>query len=128
MLARMLDLSMTKKRFVFVTVATALLCSGFYWCCGLFIAHPLAASSQGATYVYWRPGAELPFLSSADGLLLNQASSKKPGERNADAITPAARGEALSKTSDVVLQRRILKLPYSRELYLMSTDGIELDR
>jgi hypothetical protein len=60
--------------------------------------------------------------------LLDRAGSKKSGEPDPDAITLAARGEALSTTSDLVLQRRILKLPYSRELYLMSTDGVELDR
>jgi hypothetical protein len=124
----MLSLNMTKTRFVFVTVATAVLSSAFYWCLGLFIVHPLGASSEGSTYVYWRPGSELPFISSADGLLLDRAGSKKQGEAKPDAITPAARGEALSKTSDVVIQRQILKLPYSRELYLMSTDGVELDR
>jgi hypothetical protein len=124
----MLELHMTKKRFTFVTLATAVLSSAFYWCLGLFIVHPLGASSEGSTYIYWRPGSELPFISSADGLLLDRAGSKKSGEPDPDAITLAARGEALSTTSDLVLQRRILKLPYSRELYLMSTDGVELDR
>jgi hypothetical protein len=123
----MLDLNMTKKRFAVVTLVSAVLSSAFYWCFGLFIVHPLGASTDGSTYVYWRPGTELPFISSADGLLLRQAGGKKSGERKPDAITPAARGEALSTTSDLVLQRRILKLPYFRELYLLSTDGVELD-
>jgi hypothetical protein len=119
---------MTKTRFAVVTVASAVLSSAFYWCLGVFIVHPLGTSSEGSTYVYWRPGSELPFISSADGILLDNASAKQASKNNPDAITPAARGESLSKTSDVVLQRRILKLPYSRELYLMSTDGVELDR
>jgi hypothetical protein len=119
---------MTKTRFVFVTVATTVLCSAFYWCFGLFIVHPLGASAEGSTYVFWRAGTELPFVSSADGLLLDKARSKQAGKGSPDAITPAARGEALSTTSDLVLERRILKLPYSRELYLQSTDGVELDR
>ena len=119
---------MTKTRFVVVTVATAVLSSAFYWCLGLFIVHPLGATSEGSTYLYWRPGSELPFISSADGLLLDEARSKKSAERKPEAITPAARGEALSTTTDLVLKRRLLKLPYSRELYLMSTDGVELDR
>jgi hypothetical protein len=114
---------MTKTRFVFVTVATALLCSGFYYCFGLFIVHPLGASSEGATYLYWRPGSEMPFVSSADGLLLKKADPKKKA-----AITADARGAALSKTSDFVLKRRLLKLPYSRELYLQSTGGVNLDQ
>jgi hypothetical protein len=124
----MLDLNMTKTRFVFVTLTTAVLSSAFYWCLGLFIVHPLGTTSEGSTYIYWRPGSELPFISSADGLLLDKAAAKQSGKGKPDAITPAARGEALSTTSDLVLQRRILKLPYSRELYLMSTDGVELDR
>jgi hypothetical protein len=124
----MLDLNMTKTRFAVVTLTTAVLSSAFYWCLGLFIVHPLGATSEGSTYVYWRPGSELPFISSADGLLLDKAGAKQLGKRKPDAITPAARGEALSSTSDLVLQRRILKLPYSRELYLLSTDGVELDR
>jgi hypothetical protein len=114
---------MTKTRFVIVTVVTAVLCSAVYWCFGLFIVHPLGASSEGATYVFWRPGSELPFISSADGLLLRKSDEKKK-----EAITADARGAALGETSDFVLKRRLLKLPYSRELYLHSTGGVELDR
>ena len=119
----MLDLNMTKKRFTVATIFIALLVGVFYLCCGLFIVHPLAVSSNGTTYVYWRPGTSLPFICSADGILLDQSSSQKT-----DSIIPATRGAALSKISDLVIPRRILKLPYSRELYLLSTGGIELDR
>jgi hypothetical protein len=114
---------MTKTRFVFVTVATALLSSALYWCFGLFIVHPLGASSEGATYLFWRPGSEMPFISSADGLLLQKSDAKKK-----EPITADARGAALGKTSDFVLKRRLLKLPYSRELYLHSTGGVNLDQ
>jgi hypothetical protein len=119
----MLDLNMAKKRLTIATVFMALLAGVFYLCCGLFIVHPLSASSDGTTYVYWRVNTNLPFICSADGLLITQTDPQKR-----DSITHSSRGATLSKMSDVVLQRRILKLPYSRKLYLLSTDGIELDR
>ena len=119
----MLDFNMTKKRFTIVTFGTTLLFTAFYVCCGLFVVHPLGASTDGSTYLFRRVGTDMPFISSADGLLL-----KESGKKQDDPITLIERGAALSQRSDLVLQRRILKLPYSRELYLFTTGGVELDR
>lgn len=38
--------------------------------CGIFIIQPIGAIPEGATIVYWRSGLNVPFIASADGLLV----------------------------------------------------------
>ena len=90
---------MTKKRLAIVTVALAILCGAFYFCCGLFIVYPLGVSPEGSTYLYWRIGTDLPFISSADGLLLQQSGSPTAAARAQRSVrcpTSSSNGESPS--------------------------------
>jgi hypothetical protein len=54
-------------------LAVVLLClfsSFVYFTTGLFVIQPIGALPEGATVWYWRFDTSLPFISSTDGLLL----------------------------------------------------------
>jgi hypothetical protein len=108
---------MTKT--VAIGSAVALLFAfGFYVCCGFFVIQPIGAVPEGATILYWRLGTNLPFIASADGLLLQKTGS----------VSLLGRAIAFSKLAEPVIERKIVKLPYSRQLYLLSTGGKDFDR
>ncbi|MCJ7786248.1 MAG: hypothetical protein MUP41_20145 [Desulfobacterales bacterium] len=43
----------------------------FYFTTGFFVIQPIGALSEGVTVWYWRYDIRLPFISSADGLLVD---------------------------------------------------------
>lgn len=57
----------TLKR-LFITFVTGLL---FYFSFGFFVIQPIGAIPDGATVLYFRPGLHVTFISSADGILLD---------------------------------------------------------
>lgn len=99
----------------------ALLCGaliGFYMFCGIFVQQPIGAVPDGVTILYWRRGTNLPFVASADGILLEQT-----GE-----VSLLTRAVAIGKFGNVATDRMFARLPYSKTLYLISTDGVELSQ
>ena len=84
---------------------------------GIFVTQPIGAIPEGATIVYWRAGLSLPFIASADGLALEATGG----------VSLLSRGIMLGQLADLVTDRALLKLPYSRWLYLRSTGGLEFD-
>lgn len=38
--------------------------------CGIFVFRPIGAKPEGKSMIFWRLGLNMPFISSADGLLL----------------------------------------------------------
>ena len=89
-----------------------------YFCLGVFVVQPIGAVPDGATIVYWRLGVNLPFVSSADGFVLESGQG----------VSLLSRGVTLAGLSDVVLPRTVIRLPFSRTAYLISTGGAEFDR
>jgi len=83
---------------------------------GVFTVQPIGGLLEGMTCVYHSRDPETPFFSSPDGLCL-----KKEG-----AVTLLCRGIAFSITSEL-MDRTIIRLPYSRWAYLQSTGGLEFE-
>lgn len=87
----------------------------------LFIVNPIGAVPEGKTVWMFKPDRlftqeVIPFICSADGILL-----KKMG-----GVSLLGRGitmSAIINNGDI-----IAKFPYSRSLYLLSTDGIEFSK
>ena len=109
---------MKNKPLVGSAIALLLLIIAFYFCCGLFVIQPIGAVPDGATIVYWRLNMNLPFISSADGLLLDKTGS----------VSLLGRAIAFGAIAQPIVERKLLKLPYSRQLYLISTGGKEFEK
>ena len=97
---------------IFLLVEVGLL---FYFTTGFFVIQPTGALPKGATVWYWRYGTGLPFVSSADGFLVD-----RPG-----GVSLLGRRFVLSSLAELIAQLKIASLPYSKTLYLISTGGRE---
>lgn len=84
---------------------------------GVFTIQPIGALPEGVTFIYHSRGPNMPFFSSPDGICLEIM----------DGVSLMCRGMALSSTEDL-LDRIILRLPYSHWAYLRSTGGLEFER
>ncbi len=81
--------------------------------CGIFVIQPLGMLPKGVTIVYWRHGTDLPFIASADGVLI---------EKNIP-VSPLSRAMLLAGVIGEIKKEEIVKLDYSEALYEWSTDG-----
>lgn len=81
----------------------------------LFVVQPIGAIPEGVTVLAWRLNS-MKFIDSADAWC----------EREMGGVSLICRMGVLGKVgkSNVVL----LRLPYSRTLYLASTGGVDYDR
>lgn len=86
--------------------------------CGVFVIQPIGAVPEGATIVYWRAGLNLPFVSSADGFLIDSDAG----------VSLLGRGMVLAKLSEPILKKEIVRFSYSETMYLWSTGGRKFDR
>jgi len=84
---------------------------------GVFSIQPIGAIPDGITFVYHSRNPEMPFFSSPDGLCLELQGG----------VSLLCRGAALNGTVDLI-DRVIVRLPYSHWAYLRSTGGLEFDR
>jgi hypothetical protein len=103
-----------KKVGVFFIILIALFASVFIFT-GFFVIQPIGALPEGLTIWYFRIGTNLPFISSADGLLL-----KKEGS-----ISIMSRMITMTSLLEETKKRMITRLPYMRGFYLISTNGQE---
>ena len=87
----------------------------FYFATGFFVIQPIGALPEGATVWYWRYDTGLPFISSADGLLVD----------NQRRVSLLNRVLVLAAFTKRITQLKIAFLPYSKTLYLISTGGRE---
>jgi len=97
---------------IFLLVECGLL---FYFTTGFFVIQPIRALPEGATVWYWRYHTGLPFISSADGFLVD----------NQRDVSLLSRGLILAAFVKPITQLKIASLPYSKTLYLISTGGRE---
>lgn len=85
---------------------------------GFFVIQPMGAIPDGATIVYWRTDLNLPFISSADGMIL----------KNGGEVSLLSRGITLGAMAEPIMDRKILRLGYSETLYLWSTGGVSFEK
>ena len=83
----------------------------------LFVVQPLGAVPDGRTLVMWRTGS-LKFIDSADAVC----------ERTSGGVSLFCRIGVLGQIGKDADSRILLRLPYSRLLYLASTGGAEYNR
>ena len=107
-----------KNKVAIGSAVSLLFAFGIYACCGFFVVQPIGAIPEGVTVFYWRVGLDLPFIASADGILLKKTGS----------VNLLTRAITIGKLSEVVKPRSIVRLPYSQQLYLYSTDGKEFSK
>lgn len=94
--------------FIFIVLVVTYVEVGFY------TIQPLGALPQGITLIVWRHGDE-PFFNSPDAMSL-----KKTGK-----VSLLSRGVALANGP---ADRIIVRLPYVRSFYLLSTNGQEFEK
>jgi len=110
---------MKRRKIALILLVGFLLTIGFiYFTMGLFVIQPIGVIPEGATFLYWRYGTKLPFISSADGLLLSAGQD----------VSLLGRIVVLGELGKLMKKRKIGILPYSRSLYLISTGGKEFER
>ena len=107
-----------KKKVGVGIVLFLVLCGTFYFLTGFYVIQPIGAIPEGITIWYFRVGKNLPFITSPDGFSLKEFGSVSLMNR-------LASGAAIS---DSIKNRIILRLPYMKFLYLISTGGKEYDR
>lgn len=106
------------RRNAHALVLLAFFMLAFYFGVGVFVVQPIGAVPDGATVLYWRLGTNMSFISSADGILLD----------NDQGVSLLGRGVVLGKVGELMEERKIVSLPYSRMLYLLSTGGREFEK
>jgi len=107
------------KKGLIITLLVFFLTVGFvYSTMGLFVVQPIGAIPEGTTVLYWRYDTTLPFISSADGLLLEKGQG----------VSLLGRAVVLGAIGELMEERKIMNLPYSRTLYLISTGGKEFEK
>lgn len=100
---------------ILITFVIALI---LYFSVGFFVIQPIGAVPEGITIMYFRMGLNTSFISSADGILLD----------NDQDVSLLARLVVLGKFGTIVNERTIVRLPYSQTMYLISTNGKEFER
>lgn len=95
-----------------------LFCGFVYFTMGLFVVQPIGAIPEGTTVLYWRLGTNLPFISSADGIILETGQG----------VSLLSRGIVLGTVGGVIKDRKIANFPYSESLYLISTGGTQFEK
>jgi hypothetical protein len=102
---------MTKN--VSLSLLAVALASGIFFCafCGFYTIQPIGALPEGRTIVVWRAAGE-PFFNSPDAQCLEKMGG----------VSLMCRAFAVGAAP---VDRVIVRLPYSRQAYLISTDGRE---
>ena len=102
------------KKTIIWTLSTLLILSVlFRFLCGIFVIQPIGALPEGATIIYWRYDLNLPFISSADGML----------EQSGAGVSLLGRGMMMAAIAKPVTENEIIRFGYSETLYLWSTGG-----
>lgn len=84
---------------------------------GVFTIQPIGAIPDGITIIYHSRSAEMPVFSSPDGLCLQMEGS----------VSILCRLVAIG-AADELTDRILVRLPYQRWAYLLSTGGAEFDQ
>ena len=107
---------MTRKiKALIITFFAALI---FYFSVGFFVIQPIGAIPEGVTIMYFRYGLNVSFISSPDGIILD----------NDQDVSLLARMIVMGKFGEVVIDRKIMRFPYSETMYLISTGGKQFEK
>lgn len=82
-------------------------------CTGFYVIQPIGALPEGITVWYFRVGLDLPFITSPDGYSL-----KKEGK-----VSLLNRLNSMAEIIEATKDRIILRLPYIKQFYFISTGG-----
>src|SRR6187551_2558730 len=85
----------------------------FYFSVGFFVIQPIGAIPEGVTIMYFRMGMNSSFISSPDGILID----------NDLGVSLLNRMMAMGEFGKVITDRKLARLPYSETMYLISTGG-----
>lgn len=110
-------MSEKKKNLTWLILLVCIL-SLAYFLTGFFVIQPIGVIPEGRTIWYIRVGLNLPFISSADGLLLTKDTG----------VSILGRGMMMASVIDLIGDKILLKLPYSKMLYKISTNGVEFEQ
>ncbi len=80
---------------------------------GLIVIQPLGLVPDGMTIWYLRSGLDLPFISSPDGFSLERTGS----------VSLISRALSITTLLTAIEGKEIVRLPYSKLLYSISTGG-----
>jgi hypothetical protein len=105
---------MTTKRLLFSFIGGLI----FYFSVGFFVIQPIGAIPEGVTIMYFRLGLNVSFITSPDGILID----------NDQDVSILGRMIIMGKFGEIVINRKILSLPYSDSMYLISTRGKQFEK
>lgn len=107
-----------KKIITYTGIFMLLFILVFRFTCGILVVQPLGFFPEGTSIVYIRVNLDLPFIASADGIL----------EEKNGGVSIISRGILLGELGEKLQKRILFRLPYSKDLYLYSTNGIEYEK
>ena len=81
--------------------------------CGIFVIQPMGVIPGGVTIVYWRYNTNIPFITSADRILMDSGKI----------VSTHGKGEVLINLKPLLQSRALMKLHYSERLFLWSLHG-----
>lgn len=105
---------MIKKTAGIVLISLLFFSLFFRICCGLFVIQPMGVLPGGITLVYWRSGTNIPFIASADRILMDSGK----------VISTHGNGEVLVALKPMLQSKTFMKLNYSERLFLWSLKPI----
>jgi len=106
-----------KKLYIVITIIAAIVLTWLLIRPGVFTIQPIGALPEGVTFIYHSRNPNMPFFSSPDGLCLEMEGH----------VSLLCRMAALSASTDLI-DRIIVKLPYSHWAYLQSTGGLDFEK
>lgn len=104
--------------FIIILIAIFVIGVSFRLFRGIFVIQPIGAIPNGATIFYWRDGINMPFISSADGILVKSGAG----------VSLLGRGLLLGKLAEPIKDREIFRIGYSETIYLYSTEGKKFEK
>lgn len=107
-----------RKKIIIISIIILLLGLSFRIFCGIFVIQPIGAVPEGTTIIYWRSGMNMPFIASADGILIKSGAG----------VSLLGRGMILAKVAKPIKENEIFRFGYSETIYLWSTDGKKYEK
>lgn len=107
-----------KKTITYSGISILLIILTFRFTCGVLVIPPLGLLPKGSSIVYVRVNLDLPFIASADGILKERDGG----------VSIFSRGILLGELGEKLKKRVVFRLPYSKDLYLYSTNGTEYEK
>lgn len=84
---------------------------------GFFVIQPIGALPNGETIWYIRKDTNLPFISSADSILLKEYGN----------VNLLGRAIVIGTVVDKIDDKKICMMPYQKWMYKISTNGKEFE-